>query len=62
MCTLSGRKREICLPGVEKAELLNDFFALVFTRKCYSHAAQVAEAKGRHWEKEEPPTVGEDQV
>ena len=24
--------------------------------------AQVTEGKGRHWENEEPPTVGEDQV
>ncbi|GAB0176265.1 mitochondrial enolase superfamily member 1 [Grus japonensis] len=28
----------------------------------YSHIVQVAEGKGRDWENEEPPTVGEDQV
>ncbi|GAB0179333.1 mitochondrial enolase superfamily member 1 [Grus japonensis] len=45
---------------MEKAEVLNDFFASVFTGKCSSHTAQVAE--GRDWENAEPPTVGEDQV
>ncbi|GAB0203530.1 mitochondrial enolase superfamily member 1 [Grus japonensis] len=43
---------------MEKAEVLSDFFASVFTGK--SHTAQVAE--GRDWENAEPPTVGEDQV
>ncbi|KAK4832498.1 hypothetical protein QYF61_023545 [Mycteria americana] len=47
---------------MEKAEVLNDFFASVFMGKCSSHTAQVAEGKGRDWENEEPPTVGEDQV
>jgi len=44
---------------MKKAE---DFFASVFTNKCSSHTAQVAEGKGRDWENEELPTVGEDQV
>ncbi|GAB0209048.1 mitochondrial enolase superfamily member 1 [Grus japonensis] len=43
-----------------KAEVLNDFFASVFTGKCLSHTAQVTE--GRDWENAELPTVGEDQV
>ncbi|GAB0199649.1 hypothetical protein GRJ2_002430300 [Grus japonensis] len=47
---------------MEKAEVLNDFFASVFTGKGSSHITQVAEGKGRDWENEEPPTVGEDQV
>jgi len=47
---------------MEKTEVLNDFFASVFTDKCSSHTAQVAESKCRDWEDEEPPTVGEDQV
>ncbi|GAB0206306.1 mitochondrial enolase superfamily member 1 [Grus japonensis] len=47
---------------MEKAEVLNDFFASVFTGKCSSHTAQVTEGKGRDWENEEPPTIGEDQV
>ncbi|GAB0206857.1 mitochondrial enolase superfamily member 1 [Grus japonensis] len=45
---------------MEKAEVLNDFFASVFAGKCSSHTAQVAE--GRDWENAEPPTVGEDEV
>ncbi|GAB0210350.1 mitochondrial enolase superfamily member 1 [Grus japonensis] len=45
---------------MEKAEVLDDFFASVFTGKCLSHTAQVTE--GRDWENAEPPTVGEDQV
>ncbi|GAB0209929.1 mitochondrial enolase superfamily member 1 [Grus japonensis] len=45
---------------MEKAEVLNDFFASVFTGNCLSHTAQVTE--GRDGENEEPPTVGEDQV
>jgi len=44
---------------IEKAEVLNDFFAPVFTGKCSSHTAQVAEGKGRDWENEEWPTAGE---
>ncbi|GAB0184015.1 hypothetical protein GRJ2_000866800 [Grus japonensis] len=46
---------------MEKAEVLNDFFASVFTGKCSSHTAQVTERKGRDWENAEPPPVGEDQ-
>lgn len=33
----------------EKAEVLHDFFASVSTSKCSSHAAGVAEGKGRDW-------------
>ncbi|PKU43200.1 glycerol kinase [Limosa lapponica baueri] len=46
---------------MEKAEVLNYFFALVFTDKGSNHSAQVAEGKGRSYENEELPTV-EDQV
>jgi len=31
---------------VERAEVLNDFFASVFNSKCPSHTTQVAEDKG----------------
>ncbi|GAB0188257.1 mitochondrial enolase superfamily member 1 [Grus japonensis] len=46
---------------MEKAEVLNDFFASIFTGKGSSHTTQVTEGKGRDWENE-LPTVGEDQV
>ncbi|GAB0179954.1 mitochondrial enolase superfamily member 1 [Grus japonensis] len=52
---------DLVTQDIEKAEVLNDFFA-VFIRECSSHTAQVTEGKGRDWENEEPPTVGEDQV
>jgi len=45
---------------MEKAEVLNDFLTSDCTGKCST--AQVTDGKGREWENEEPPTVGEDQV
>jgi len=47
---------------MEKTEVLSDFFSLAFIGKCCSHTTQITEGKGRDWENEEPPTVGQDQV
>ncbi|GAB0188890.1 eukaryotic translation initiation factor 4E [Grus japonensis] len=56
---LRNETGDLVTQDVEKAEVLNDFFALVFTGKCLSHTAQVTE--GRDWEDAELPTVEEDQ-
>jgi len=44
---------------MEKAEILNDFCASVFTNKCFSHTAQVTDGKGKDWKNKELPAVGE---
>ncbi|GAB0197153.1 mitochondrial enolase superfamily member 1 [Grus japonensis] len=57
---LQNETGDLVTQDMEKAEVLNDFFASVFTGKSLSHTAQVTE--GRDWEIAEPSTVGEDQV
>ena len=46
----------------EKAEVLNDFFASVFTSKGSGHTAQITESNGKNLEKADLPTVSKDQV
>ncbi|GAB0183447.1 mitochondrial enolase superfamily member 1 [Grus japonensis] len=59
---LQNETGDLVTQDVEKAEVLNNLFASVFTSKRLSHTTQASEGKGRDWENEEPPTVGEDQV
>ncbi|GAB0208687.1 mitochondrial enolase superfamily member 1 [Grus japonensis] len=59
---LQNETGDLVTQDMEKAEVLSDFFASVFTSKGSSHTTQVTEGKGRDWENAEPPTVGEDQV
>ncbi|KAJ7421210.1 rna-directed dna polymerase from mobile element jockey-like [Willisornis vidua] len=46
----------------QKTEVIHGFFVSVFTSKCSSHHAQVAEGKGRDMENEELLIVGGDEV
>ncbi|GAB0210220.1 mitochondrial enolase superfamily member 1 [Grus japonensis] len=57
---LRNETGDLVTQDMDKAEVVNDFFASVFTGNCLSHTAQVTE--GRDGENAEPPTVGEGQV
>ena len=46
---------------MEKAEVLNDFFASVFTSKGSSHTTEAAESNGKNLEEEDLPAVSEGQ-
>ncbi|KAK4806752.1 hypothetical protein QYF61_005548 [Mycteria americana] len=47
---------------MEKAEVLNAFFTLVFTSKTSLQESQVPETRGKGWSKEDVPLVEEAQV
>ena len=53
---------DLVMRDVEKAEVVIDFFASVFTGMGSSHTAQVVESTGKNWEKEDLPTVSEYQA
>ncbi|PKU48313.1 hypothetical protein llap_1415 [Limosa lapponica baueri] len=50
MGPLQKETRDLITWDMEKAELLNAFFALVFTGKDSNHTSQVAEGKNRGYE------------
>ena len=52
---------DVITRDTEKADVLDDFFASVFTSKGI-HTTRVAESKGKNWERKDLPTVNEDQV
>jgi len=62
VCSLWKETGDLVTWHTEKAEVFSDFFASVFISTCSSHTAQITEGKGRAWENEELPTVGEDQI
>lgn len=47
---------------MEKDEVLNDFFPLVFNGKGYNYSIHVAEGKETDWDNKDQSTVREDQV
>lgn len=53
---------DLATTSMGNTEVLNKFFALVFTSKCSSHAAHLRKSKGRGWHSEVPATIGEDKV
>ena len=62
MGALLNETGDLVTRDTEKAEVLTDFFASVFTGKGSSHAAQAAESKSKKWEKEGLFAVSEDPV
>ncbi|PKU43630.1 hypothetical protein llap_6062 [Limosa lapponica baueri] len=53
---------DLVTQDIEKTEVLNGFFTLVFISKGFNHTAQAAEGKNRNCDNEELPTVVENQV
>ena len=63
-CIHESRRKtaDLATWDMEKPDVLSDFLASVFTSKGSSQTTQDTEGKGRDWENEELPIVGEDQV
>lgn len=59
---LINEKGELAATDMEKAEVLNSFFPLVFTGHQPSHLSHVPEPLGRGWGNQIPPTVSKEQV
>ena len=62
VCPLHKETGDLVMRNMEKAEVLSDFLASVFTGNSSIHTAQIAESKGKNWEKEGLPAGSEDQV
>lgn len=63
MCPYQMETGDVVTWQMEKAEVLNDFFASIFTSQFSSHTTQITESKGFfiHWKNERTP-VPEDHV
>lgn len=61
MGPLQKENGDLVMMDTEKAEVLHDYFASVFTGKGSSGTTQVPENTGGEWEKEDLPTVSEEQ-
>ena len=57
-----SKSGKLVIVDKEKAEVVNKFFASVFTGKLSSHTSQVDGPQDRAWRTKVPPAVREDQV
>jgi len=62
MGPLQKETEDLVTRDTEKAEVLSDFTASVFTNKGSSHTIQIAESNGENLEKVDLPVVCENQV
>jgi len=62
VCPLMSKTGKLVTRGKEKAEVLRNWFASVFTGSVCSHNSPVDGPQGRGWESKVPPTIREDRV